>query len=234
MGCQRRESAMRCAMRSRHPGIAQVFLVGLRRWRPVKLPARASGCALAGRRPRPGPSPARAGPGAFPWQRASPCRRRWRREPGRPGRSPKSSAGHRARRRHRARPGGLPPDEPVLVVADRSVVGKTAGAAIVGCAGPLPDVSWTQTAGPAVELLSARTQAISFDPPEPGTLRGSPVSYRPGPAEQRQQPTASRSTTSRWRPPTAASRITRAQRSGGSRAGQRFGPGLAYPGRRAR
>jgi hypothetical protein len=69
-------------------------------------------------------------------------------------------------------------DEPVLVVADRSiVVGKTAGAAVLGCAGPLPDVTWTQTAGPPVELLSARTQAISFDAPEPGTYAFA-VSYR--------------------------------------------------------
>jgi hypothetical protein len=71
------------------------------------------------------------------------------------------------------------PGEAAQVVADRSVaVGKTAGAAIVGCGGALPDVVWTQTAGPPVELLAARTQAISFDPPEPGTYRFA-ISYRP-------------------------------------------------------
>jgi hypothetical protein len=51
------------------------------------------------------------------------------------------------------------------LVADASVpVGRTAGAVIAGCTGPLRDVSWQQTGGPSVALLSARTQAISFDP----------------------------------------------------------------------
>lgn len=50
------------------------------------------------------------------------------------------------------------------VVADASVpVGRTAGAVIAGCGGPLRDVSWQQTGGPGVTLLSSRTQAISFD-----------------------------------------------------------------------
>ena len=51
------------------------------------------------------------------------------------------------------------------VVADASVpIGRTAGAVIAGCSGPLRDVVWQQTGGPSVTLLSARTQAISFDP----------------------------------------------------------------------
>jgi hypothetical protein len=75
-------------------------------------------------------------------------------------------------------PVACPSDDRVLVVADRRVpVGKTAGAAIIGCDGPLPDVTWVQTAGTPVPLLSHRTQAISFDPPEPGTYAFT-VSYR--------------------------------------------------------
>jgi len=48
-------------------------------------------------------------------------------------------------------------------------VGRTAGAVVAGCSGALSNVSWQQTGGPAVTLLSARTQAISFDPPSTGT-----------------------------------------------------------------
>ncbi len=54
--------------------------------------------------------------------------------------------------------------------ADTSVaVGKAAGAAVAGCSGAPRDVRWTQTGGPAVALLSDRTQVISFEPPAPGT-----------------------------------------------------------------
>ncbi len=75
-------------------------------------------------------------------------------------------------------PAACRPGEPVLVVADREVaIGKTAGAALLGCAGPLLEVSWTQTGGSPVTLLAARTQAISFDPPDPGGYRFT-VSYR--------------------------------------------------------
>jgi hypothetical protein len=60
--------------------------------------------------------------------------------------------------------------QPFSVVADASVaVGRTAGAVVAGCSGALSNVSWQQTGGPAVTLLSARTQAISFDPPSTGT-----------------------------------------------------------------
>jgi len=60
--------------------------------------------------------------------------------------------------------------QPFSVVADASVaVGRTAGAVVAGCNGALSNVSWQQTGGPAVTLLSARTQAISFDPPSAGT-----------------------------------------------------------------
>ena len=56
------------------------------------------------------------------------------------------------------------------VVADASVaVGKAAGAVLAGCIGAVSNVQWTQTAGPAVTLISAKTQAISFEPPSVGT-----------------------------------------------------------------
>ena len=55
-------------------------------------------------------------------------------------------------------------------VADANVaVGKAAGAVLAGCLGAVSNVQWTQTAGPAVTLLSAKSQAISFEPPSAGT-----------------------------------------------------------------
>jgi hypothetical protein len=48
-------------------------------------------------------------------------------------------------------------------------VGKAAGAIVAGCSGPLAEVVWTQTGGPPVTLMSDRTQAIGFEPPQPGT-----------------------------------------------------------------
>lgn len=47
-------------------------------------------------------------------------------------------------------------------------VGQSAGAAVAGCAGALDAPQWTQTGGPAVPLLAAKSQAISFDPPAAG------------------------------------------------------------------
>ncbi|GAB4466095.1 MAG: hypothetical protein OHK0044_05550 [Burkholderiaceae bacterium] len=74
--------------------------------------------------------------------------------------------------------GGAPGPAPLVCAAgsasfstyaDASVaVGKAAGAAVAGCAGPLRDVRWTQIGGPAVALLSDRTQTISFEPPAAG------------------------------------------------------------------
>jgi hypothetical protein len=56
------------------------------------------------------------------------------------------------------------------VVGDASVaVGGVAGAVLAGCTGALSEVTWTQTAGPAVTLLSAKTQAISFQPAAAGS-----------------------------------------------------------------
>lgn len=60
--------------------------------------------------------------------------------------------------------------EAFSVVADASVVvGKAAGAVIAGCTGALTEVLWTQIGGPAVALLSAKSQAISFEPSATGT-----------------------------------------------------------------
>ncbi len=57
-----------------------------------------------------------------------------------------------------------------VVSADTSVdVGKTATALVAGCTGAISNPVWTQTAGPAVTLLSAKSQAISFDAAAAGT-----------------------------------------------------------------
>lgn len=62
-------------------------------------------------------------------------------------------------------------------------VGKAAGVALAGCATALSDPRWTQTAGPALDpalnLLSAKTQVISFEPPSPGRYEFS-VTFRDG------------------------------------------------------
>jgi len=60
--------------------------------------------------------------------------------------------------------------QPFSVAADVSVpMGRVAGAVVAGCNGPLRDVVWQQTGGPPVTLLSARTQAISFEAAAVGT-----------------------------------------------------------------
>jgi hypothetical protein len=62
--------------------------------------------------------------------------------------------------------------QPFSVAADASVpVGRVAGAVLAGCSGALREVVWTQVSGPAVTLLSARTQAITFEPTVPGTYQ---------------------------------------------------------------
>ena len=56
------------------------------------------------------------------------------------------------------------------MVADASVVvGKAVGAVLAGCTGAVSNVQWTQMAGASVTLLSAKSQAISFEPPSVGT-----------------------------------------------------------------
>lgn len=60
--------------------------------------------------------------------------------------------------------------EAFSAAADANVaVGKAAGAVLAGCNGAVRNVQWTQTAGPSVALLSAKSQAISFEPPGAGT-----------------------------------------------------------------
>jgi hypothetical protein len=55
------------------------------------------------------------------------------------------------------------------IVADTSIaVGKAAGAVLAGCTGAVTNVQWTQTGGPAVALLSNKSQAISFEPQTAG------------------------------------------------------------------
>ncbi|RVT88663.1 hypothetical protein [Inhella crocodyli] len=49
------------------------------------------------------------------------------------------------------------------------LVGKQAAAAVVGCTGAIVAPEWTQTAGPAVALLSAKSQVIHFEPAVAGT-----------------------------------------------------------------
>jgi hypothetical protein len=59
--------------------------------------------------------------------------------------------------------------EAFSAVADTAaVIDKAAGAVVAGCTGPITNIVWTQTGGPTVALLSAKTQAISFEPPTAG------------------------------------------------------------------
>ena len=55
--------------------------------------------------------------------------------------------------------------------------GKAAGIGLTGCPGPLSELTWTQTGGPPVVLLAGRSQAVSFEPPEPGSYTFE-VAYR--------------------------------------------------------
>jgi hypothetical protein len=55
------------------------------------------------------------------------------------------------------------------VMPPTAEVGGVVGAVTGGCDGPLRTVRWTQTAGPAVEILSDKTGAISFSPATSGT-----------------------------------------------------------------
>lgn len=63
-------------------------------------------------------------------------------------------------------------DMPGTVVARLAkapaAAGQPGGAAIASCAGAITEPLWTQTAGPAVELLAARSQAIAFETPAAG------------------------------------------------------------------
>jgi hypothetical protein len=64
------------------------------------------------------------------------------------------------------------------VSADSTVaVGKAAGASIASACGALTNVVWRQTEGPDLALISARTQAISFEPASAGAY-GFTVDFR--------------------------------------------------------
>lgn len=54
------------------------------------------------------------------------------------------------------------------VARTQARVGHNAAAAVLGCSGAIGAPRWTQTAGPAVTLLSDKSQTISFDPPAAG------------------------------------------------------------------
>ncbi len=78
-----------------------------------------------------------------------------------------------------------PPPSPVAcsaasfqVSADSTVtVGKAGGATVASLCGPLTSVAWRQTQGPTLALISARTQAISFEPTLAGAY-GFSVDFR--------------------------------------------------------
>ncbi|MCY7316893.1 MAG: immunoglobulin domain-containing protein [Rubrivivax sp.] len=81
-------------------------------------------------------------------------------------------------------PGG--PD--FVVVRDSFVsIGKAGGLLLLGCTGNVTDVNWTQTAGAALPLLSARTQAISLEPELSGSYAFN-VSFRVAGGALRNQP----------------------------------------------
>jgi hypothetical protein len=81
---------------------------------------------------------------------------------------------------------------------DIVVVGKAAGATVASSCGSITEVLWRQTAGPTVELLSARTQAISFEPAMAGIYAFS-VDFRDATGVARSLPATVTATT-----PTAA------------------------------
>lgn len=49
-----------------------------------------------------------------------------------------------------------------------AAAGQPGGAAVASCSGAIDSPQWTQTAGPAVELLAAKSQAIAFETPAAG------------------------------------------------------------------
>jgi hypothetical protein len=69
-------------------------------------------------------------------------------------------------------PGDTRPDGcKAYIVADKTVAaGKTGGASVLSCGGPLADVSWTQVSGPAVTLQAARSPTVSFETREKGLI----------------------------------------------------------------
>lgn len=58
---------------------------------------------------------------------------------------------------------------PSRVLAGDAQAGRNVELALLSCAGPLSTVQWTQTAGPGVSLMSARSQALSIEPTVAGS-----------------------------------------------------------------
>lgn len=58
-----------------------------------------------------------------------------------------------------------------VVTRAQAATGKNAAASVVGCSGAIAQPLWQQSGGPAVEILSDKTQTISFDPPAAGSYR---------------------------------------------------------------
>ena len=59
----------------------------------------------------------------------------------------------------------------IHVVSDATVEqGKTAGASALSCGAPLADIAWTQTGGPAVELLAARSPTVAVETGATGVI----------------------------------------------------------------
>jgi hypothetical protein len=115
--------------------------------------------------------------------------------------------------------------EAFSAVADATVaVGKAAGAVIAGCNGAISNVQWTQTGGPTVLLMSAKTQAISFEPPSAATYTFS-VSFTDGSGAQHSASVSTNAVTPAA-PPAVLLRVDHAARKG-SNVSLRAWPALA-------
>lgn len=55
-----------------------------------------------------------------------------------------------------------------VLSADAAQVGRNVELALLSCSGTLSELQWTQTAGPTLPLLSARSQALSIEPAAAG------------------------------------------------------------------
>ena len=58
-----------------------------------------------------------------------------------------------------------------LALPAQAQAGRNAELALLSCGPVLDRVHWTQTAGPAIALTSARSQALSLEPPQAATYR---------------------------------------------------------------
>jgi hypothetical protein len=105
----------------------------------------------------------------------------------------------------------------VEVAADQAVsVGRAAGAAVLGCKGPLAQVRWRQTGGEPVALLSDRTQAISVEAERPGDYR-----FRVEALDAAGSPVSAEATVTVTAPPAGARSTVTARTDHALRAGQR-------------